>query len=111
MNDQHSLTDQLSDLIVIANERGMYDAADYLHEQMRDSAWLRAVASGADDGDGHYKHNLNLSPGEAPLYAGVCGCGWQYSTLDGYLYNSKERVIDAFRGHCADVTRQKVATS
>ena len=30
MNDQRSLTDQLKDLILIAEEKGMYDAADFL---------------------------------------------------------------------------------
>ena len=30
MNDQRPLNDQLADLVGIANERGMYDAADYL---------------------------------------------------------------------------------
>lgn len=36
MNDQRSLTDQLKDLIPVATERGLYDAADYLKKQVEE---------------------------------------------------------------------------
>lgn len=32
MNDQRSLSDQIADLLAIADERGMYDASDWLRE-------------------------------------------------------------------------------
>jgi hypothetical protein len=32
MNDQRSLTDQMRDLIPIANRKGLYDAADYIEK-------------------------------------------------------------------------------
>lgn len=34
MNDQRSLQEQLTDLIVEANKRGMYDAADWIARQI-----------------------------------------------------------------------------
>lgn len=49
VQDQRSLTDQLSTLRDIANRDGLYDAADYITEQLRDSPWLRAVAETPSD--------------------------------------------------------------
>lgn len=45
--DQRSLTDQLSELVRIATEHGMYDAADHIKGDLRDSAWLRYMAEEA----------------------------------------------------------------
>lgn len=47
--DQRSLTDQLSDLVRIATEHGMYDAADHIRDDLRDSAWLRYVSANPDE--------------------------------------------------------------
>jgi hypothetical protein len=37
VQDQRSLTDQLKDLILLANRNGMYDAADWLQARIAES--------------------------------------------------------------------------
>jgi hypothetical protein len=46
--DQRSLTDPLRTLRDVATREGLYDAADYITEQLLDSAWLRSMD--AEDG-------------------------------------------------------------
>lgn len=35
MPDQRSVTDQLKDLVVLANRRGLYDAADWIQSRLQ----------------------------------------------------------------------------
>jgi hypothetical protein len=35
VQDQRSLTEQLQDLVILANKNGLYDAADYLHQILK----------------------------------------------------------------------------
>lgn len=41
--DQRSVTDQLHELRFIANEHGMYDAADWLERKLRELEGLRPL--------------------------------------------------------------------
>lgn len=34
MNSQNSLTDQLKELVTLANKNGLYDAADYINNKL-----------------------------------------------------------------------------
>ena len=45
---QRSLLEQLTDLAVVANQKGMYDAADYLWakvEDIKNAAWMEERAA------------------------------------------------------------------
>jgi hypothetical protein len=41
MNDQRALNDQLQDLVGIANQHGMYDAADFLRDLLQNKPYNR----------------------------------------------------------------------
>jgi hypothetical protein len=51
MNDQRSVTDQLQDLITLANKNGLYDAADWVQSRMKVPTEAEATAAVADLAD------------------------------------------------------------
>lgn len=69
MNDQRSVTDQLRDLIPIANQHGLYDAADYLTAitaEKRTGTWAYLVAYRATAPIGRATGNIEIKA-EGPL--------------------------------------------
>jgi len=49
-NDQRSLNDQLNEAAALADGAGLYDAADYIRERVRDRHDADAPPPGADLG-------------------------------------------------------------
>lgn len=74
MGDQRSLTDQLQDLIGIANKHGLYDAADYI---------TRAISGKGD--------NKSVRPAQNGCRARENGVACGLRTYAGHLYCPKHQ--------------------